>query len=73
LLVGFKTAPEEIFKEKNLQDNKHDKQFDKDNGPKLTANSHLAKALVIKIKDLKQEISHTSYFKKLNLLIINNI
>jgi hypothetical protein len=37
VLIGFKVRLQEIRKEENLKDYKHDKKFDQDNQPNLLA------------------------------------
>ncbi len=39
VLIGFKVRLQEIRKEENLKDNKHDEKFDQDNQPNLLAPS----------------------------------
>jgi hypothetical protein len=51
-LVGVEILFQKIGKEKYLQNNKHDKQFQKDNNPDLTPpTAHVFEAANIKIPD----------------------
>jgi hypothetical protein len=42
---------EEIGEEENLQDDKHDKQLDQDNGPQRLSQPHIAETIIVKVED----------------------
>jgi hypothetical protein len=47
-----------IWKKEGLQHGKHDEELDKDNGPQLFANPHLAEAITIKGIDIMDHATH---------------
>jgi hypothetical protein len=64
-LFGIKAASEKIAEEKQLQYKKHDEQLDKNNDPKLPANGHPAKAIVIEKENIAEHFYHYAYLLKI--------
>jgi len=54
-LVRVKTRVKEIGKENQFEDKKQDKQFNENDDPKLSANGHVAKPLIIEQSDATKQ------------------
>jgi hypothetical protein len=64
-LVAIGVRLQEIWKEKQLENHKDDKQFDKDDGPKRLAQRHRAKSIVIQMEYFIEKVvfTHTNCCK----------
>ena len=54
-------SAEEVGEEEDLEDGKHDEEFDEDDGPERAAERHVAEAVVVEVPDTieKAVLVHT--------------
>ena len=67
-LVGM--LLDEVGKEKNLQDDEDDEEFDEDNRPERTTQPHVAEAVVVQVINL---VKKALFFHVIGVLSVNNV
>jgi hypothetical protein len=61
LFIGLKMSIKIVGKEEQLQDSKHDKEFNQDNLPQRPAYSHGPESVPVKGVDLCYRLCHTPF------------
>lgn len=60
--IGFKICFQEIWKEKEFENSKHDEEFQQNNNPYLFAPGHCRKPLIIEIENTPENVCRFIHF-----------